>query len=238
MQPQVQIPSPIPVRWQVTARLGHVIYAGGVPRDRPLPSVSDSRPARSATSDGRVGGGGPLCPPTIHLELRPLVLRDWLFRRTTETARRIRHPQRRVGRIWSRHAGRGIDGLTQFDVSHLLGTDGPGAYRILEHGEMAPLNCQPALHAVNRWPGGTSRVLCLSCGRPVESDSRVPRICEACRSMSGTETGTPDRADLDGDSETIDCGNGRATDPGRGRPGRLGSPGVSILRGEDAPALS
>jgi len=59
-----------------------------------------------------------------------------------------------------------------------------GAYRILEHGEMAHLKCRAFLHSVNRWPGGMRLVLCLSCGRAFESDSKAQRICKACRSRS------------------------------------------------------
>jgi hypothetical protein len=61
-----------------------------------------------------------------------------------------------------------------------------GAYRILEHGEMVHLECRASPHAVNRWPGGTCRVLCLGCGRAFESESKGQRMCKACRSRSGT----------------------------------------------------
>jgi hypothetical protein len=61
-----------------------------------------------------------------------------------------------------------------------------GAYRTLEHGEMVHLKCRASPHAVNRWPGGTCRVPCLSCGRAFESESKGQRMCKACRSRSGT----------------------------------------------------
>jgi hypothetical protein len=64
-----------------------------------------------------------------------------------------------------------------------------GAYRILEHGEMAHLNCRAAPHSIDRWPGGTGRMLCLSCGRAFEGESSVQRICGACRSRSAARDG-------------------------------------------------
>jgi hypothetical protein len=60
-----------------------------------------------------------------------------------------------------------------------------GAYRILEHGEMAHLNCRASPHSINRWPEGIRDVLCLRCGRAFARDSKVQRLCRACRSRSG-----------------------------------------------------
>jgi hypothetical protein len=57
-----------------------------------------------------------------------------------------------------------------------------GAYRILDHGEMAHLKCWASPDSVNRWPEAVRHLLCLSCGRAFESDSKVHRTCRACRS--------------------------------------------------------
>jgi Fe2+ or Zn2+ uptake regulation protein len=60
-----------------------------------------------------------------------------------------------------------------------------GAYRTLEHGEMAHLNCRVFPQSTNRWPEGIRHLLCLTCGRVFESDSKVQRLCRACRSRRG-----------------------------------------------------
>ena len=38
---QVDAHSPIPIRWQLTEQLKHVIEGGGVPRDQALPSIRE-----------------------------------------------------------------------------------------------------------------------------------------------------------------------------------------------------
>jgi hypothetical protein len=125
VQPQVERSGPIPVRRRLTEQLGHVIEAGGVPRDRVLPSVSGSRPAFCATRDGRVGGGGPLGPPGHLPEIGPLVCATGssTHERNGMSSRAFQVPSRMER---SCHAGRGIHGHAQFDVPHLLRPDGPG----------------------------------------------------------------------------------------------------------------
>lgn len=59
-----------------------------------------------------------------------------------------------------------------------------GAYRMLEHGEIAHLNCRASPQSTNQWPEGIRHLLCLTCGRVFESDSKVQRLCRACRSRS------------------------------------------------------
>src|SRR4249920_3778665 len=41
MRLHVDAHSPIPIRWQLTEQLKHVIEGGGVPRDQPLPSIRE-----------------------------------------------------------------------------------------------------------------------------------------------------------------------------------------------------
>src|SRR6476646_10282385 len=41
IQLRVDAQSPIPIRWQVSEQLKHVIEGGGVPRDEPLPSIRE-----------------------------------------------------------------------------------------------------------------------------------------------------------------------------------------------------
>ena len=41
MRLRVDVHSPIPIRWQLSEQLKHVIEAGGVPRDQALPSIRE-----------------------------------------------------------------------------------------------------------------------------------------------------------------------------------------------------
>src|SRR5881409_4492509 len=41
MRLQIDAHSPIPIRWQLTEQLKHVIEGGGVPRDQALPSIRE-----------------------------------------------------------------------------------------------------------------------------------------------------------------------------------------------------
>ena len=42
-----------------------------------------------------------------------------------------------------------------------------------EEGSMPPLG--------NRWPEGIRRLLCLNCSRGFPSESKMQRLCKACR---------------------------------------------------------
>ena len=59
-----------------------------------------------------------------------------------------------------------------------------GAYRILEEGEMVHVKCGAPFRLANRWPEGIRHVLCLGCGRSLESESKAQRICKPCRSRA------------------------------------------------------
>jgi hypothetical protein len=56
-----------------------------------------------------------------------------------------------------------------------------GADTIPGHGEVAHQTCQAFARSVNTWPDGTRHLVCLSCGRTFESDSKAQRLCRACR---------------------------------------------------------
>ncbi len=56
-----------------------------------------------------------------------------------------------------------------------------GAYSIMNHGEMAHLKCPTSPPSVNRWPEGTRHLLCLNCSRSFASESKMQRLCRACR---------------------------------------------------------
>jgi hypothetical protein len=56
-----------------------------------------------------------------------------------------------------------------------------GASTILGHGEMAHQTCQALARSVNAWADGTRHLVCLSCDRAFESDSKAQRLCRACR---------------------------------------------------------
>jgi hypothetical protein len=51
-----------------------------------------------------------------------------------------------------------------------------GAYRILEHGEMAHLECRPAPHPVTGWPGGTVRPETAAADHPAGLAARVSPV--------------------------------------------------------------
>jgi hypothetical protein len=55
-----------------------------------------------------------------------------------------------------------------------------GAY-VLSQGEMAHLKCPTTPPSVNRWPEGTRQLLCLNCSRIFASESKMERLCRACR---------------------------------------------------------
>jgi hypothetical protein len=57
-----------------------------------------------------------------------------------------------------------------------------GAYSsILNHGEVAHLKCPTLPPSINRWPEGIRRLLCLNCSRVFPSESKMERLCRACR---------------------------------------------------------
>jgi hypothetical protein len=56
-----------------------------------------------------------------------------------------------------------------------------GAYNMSSHGEMAHLKCPPAPASGNRWPEGVRQLVCLNCSRIFPSDSKMQRLCRACR---------------------------------------------------------
>jgi hypothetical protein len=66
MDLQVDAHSPIPMRWQLTEQLKHVIEGGGVARDQALPSIlgpgslSGSGDGRGGSPRGRRRGGLPV----------------------------------------------------------------------------------------------------------------------------------------------------------------------------------
>lgn len=95
----------------------------------------------------------------------------------------VGHPEPRDAWKRSSHPGQGRSMVTANAMCPIC--SGPmllGAYRILEHGAMAHLNCRASPHSSNRWPAGIRDILCLRCGRAFERDSRVQRLCRACRS--------------------------------------------------------
>jgi hypothetical protein len=48
-------------------------------------------------------------------------------------------------------------------------------------GTAAHLGCQDLPKSLNDWPDGTRQLSCLSCDRSFWSDSKVERLCHACR---------------------------------------------------------
>jgi hypothetical protein len=56
-----------------------------------------------------------------------------------------------------------------------------GAYNMSSHGEMAHLKCPPSPASGNRWPEGIRQVVCLNCSRTFPSESKMQRLCRACR---------------------------------------------------------
>jgi hypothetical protein len=56
-----------------------------------------------------------------------------------------------------------------------------GGYSILNHGEMAHLKCPAPPPSINRWPEGVRHLLCLNCNRVFPSESKMERLCRACR---------------------------------------------------------
>jgi hypothetical protein len=56
-----------------------------------------------------------------------------------------------------------------------------GAYSISHRGEMTHLRCPTSPAAGNRWPEGTRQLLCLNCSRIFPSESKMQRLCRACR---------------------------------------------------------
>jgi hypothetical protein len=56
-----------------------------------------------------------------------------------------------------------------------------GAYSISNHGEIAHLKCPAFPVSGNRWPEGTRHLLCLNCSRTFPSESKMQRLCRACR---------------------------------------------------------
>jgi hypothetical protein len=49
------------------------------------------------------------------------------------------------------------------------------------HGEMAHLKCPTSPASGNRWPEGVRQLVCLNCSRRFPSESKMQRLCRACR---------------------------------------------------------
>ena len=56
-----------------------------------------------------------------------------------------------------------------------------GAYNVSSHGEMAHLKCPTFPVSGNRWPEGVRQLVCLNCSRVFPSESKMQRLCRACR---------------------------------------------------------
>ena len=56
-----------------------------------------------------------------------------------------------------------------------------GAQGISNHGEMVHLECPTSPALGNRWPEGIRQLLCLNCSRIFPSESKMQRLCRACR---------------------------------------------------------
>jgi len=56
-----------------------------------------------------------------------------------------------------------------------------GAYNMSSRGEMAHLKCPASPASGNRWPEGVRQLVCLNCSRIFPSESKMQRLCRACR---------------------------------------------------------
>jgi hypothetical protein len=56
-----------------------------------------------------------------------------------------------------------------------------GAYSSLNQGDMAHPEWPTSPPSVNRWPEGIRNLLCLNCSRIFPSESKMQRLCKACR---------------------------------------------------------
>jgi hypothetical protein len=55
------------------------------------------------------------------------------------------------------------------------------AYNMSSRGEMAHLKCPSPPASGNRWPEGVRQLVCLNCSRTFPSESKIQRLCRACR---------------------------------------------------------
>jgi hypothetical protein len=54
-------------------------------------------------------------------------------------------------------------------------------YSISDRGEMVHVKCPRSPASGNRWPEGIRQLLCLNCSRIFQSESKMQRLCRACR---------------------------------------------------------
>ena len=78
-------------------------------------------------------------------------------------------------------AGEGIAGRAKPDVPPVVTPDRPRHEGLSNNEDTAYRTGRDGGRSSNAWPEGVRRVPCLNCGRTFESDSKVQRLCRACR---------------------------------------------------------